>query len=143
MIALDANILLYAYNADAPQHLPIARWLTGLLASKEVIALPWITVWAFIRISTNPRIWSTPRSAKEAFGIIGEWLEQPAVFLLQPGPRHWELLGSLVMENQAAGPLVTDAILAALAIENGASLASTDRGFSCFQGLRWINPIGN
>ena len=142
MTALDANVLLYAYNADAPQHSAIVRWLKDLLASKEVIALPWVTIWAFVRICTNPRIWERPRSAEEAFGIVDEWIGQPGVVLLQAGPRHRELLGSLVSEHQAAGPLVTDAVLAALAIENGAALASTDQDFSRFKGLRWINPLG-
>ncbi len=141
MTVIDANILLYAYNSDAPQQGASAAWLTELLASNEVIALSWVTIWAFVRIFTNPRIWDAPRSAKEAFRIIGEWLAQPAVVVLQPGQRHWDLLESLVLEHQATGPLVTDAVLAALAIENGAFLASTDHDFSRFRGLRWINPL--
>ena len=141
MTILDANLLLYAYNLDAPQHGAAARWLAELIESNEPIALPWVTIWAFLRISTNPRIWERPRPAKEAFGIIGEWLTQPGIVLLQPGPRHWELLESLVLAHNATGPLTTDAVLAALAIENGALLASTDQDFSRFRGLRWINPL--
>lgn len=141
MTVIDANLLLYAYNADAPQHAAAAAWLTELLESKEAVALPWVTIWAFLRICTNPRIFDNPRSAKEAFEIISEWLAQPAVVLLQPGLRHWEILKALVLEQQAGGPLVTDAVLAALAIENGALLASTDHDFSRFPGLHWINPI--
>jgi uncharacterized protein len=141
MTAIDANLLLCAYNADAPQQGPVARWLSELLESNEAVRLPWITIWAFVRISTNPRIWDNARPAKEAFGIVGEWLAQPSVVLLQPGPRHWELLESPVLEHSAAGSLVTDAVLAALAIENGVALASTDHHFSRFHGLRWINPL--
>ena len=141
MTVLDANILLYAYNADAPQQTAAKNWLTGLLASSELIALPWITIWAFIRISTNPRIWENARSPKDAIAIIAEWLAQPAIILLQAGPRHWDILQSLVLDHQAGGPLLTDAVLAALAIEHGASLASTDHDFSRFPGLRWINPL--
>jgi uncharacterized protein len=85
MTVIDANLLLYAYNADAPQQGPVARWLSGLLESNEVVGLPWITIWAFVRISTNPRIWDNARPAKEAFGIVGEWLAQPSVILLQSG----------------------------------------------------------
>lgn len=143
MTVIDANILLYAYNADAPQQRAIAGWLRELIESNETVGLPWVTIWAFIRICTNRRIWNSPRPAKEAFGIISEWLSQPGVVLLEPGPRHWELLGSLVLEHNATGPLVTDAVLAALAIENGALLASTDHGFSRFRGLRWVNPLRN
>jgi hypothetical protein len=141
MTVIDANLLLYAYNADAPQQSAMARWLSELLESSETIALPWITVRAFLRISTNPRLWENAKPAKEAFRIISEWLEQPSVVVLQPGPRHWDILESLVLEHNATGSLMTDAVLAALAIENGASLASTDQHFSRFQGLRWINPL--
>ena len=113
MTILDANLLLYAYNADAPQQRTAAEWLTKLLKSGELIALPWVTVWAFVRISTNSRIWANPRSAEEAFDIMGEWLAQPGVVLLQPGPLHAETLKRLVIDYSATGPLVTDAVLAA------------------------------
>ena len=141
MTVLDANLLLYAYNADAPQQSEATRWLTELLDSGETIALSSVVAWAFLRICTNPRIWSNPKPAKEAFAIISEWLGHPNVALLQPGPRHWELLERLVTEHKATGPSLTDAVLAALAIENGALLASTDQDFSRFRGLRWINPL--
>lgn len=141
MTILDVNLLLYAYNSDAPQQSAAARWLAKLLASGETIALPWVTIWAFIRICTNLRVWRNPLSAKEAFAIIDQWLTQPDVILLQPGPRHREILEQLIGAHNATGPLVTDAVLAALAIENGALLASTDQGFSRFQGLRWVNPL--
>ena len=142
MTLLDVNLLLYAYNSDAPQQSTVARWLTELLESGETIALPWVTIWAFIRICTNPRIWKNPRPVKEAFAIIDKWLAQPDVVLLQPGPRHREILEQLIEEHNATGPLVPDAVLATLAIENGALLASTDQDFSRFRGLRWINPLG-
>lgn len=141
MTVLDANILLYAYNADAPQQKAAARWLTELVESREIIGLPWVTTWAFIRISTNPRIWANPRPAKDAFGILGKWLAQPGVIALHPGPRHWELLESLALKHNATGQLTTDAVLAALAMENGALLASTDQDFSRFKGLRWVDPL--
>ncbi len=141
MILLDANILLYAYNADAPEHKAAARWLAKLIAGNETIALPWVTLWAFIRIGTNPRIWPSPLPAQEAFAIIGELLKQPGIVVLQPGPRHGEILQKLVSECRATGPLVTDAVLAALALEHGASLASTDQDFRRFPDLRWVNPL--
>lgn len=141
MTIIDANLLLYAYNADAPQQSIVSRWLTELFESGETIALPWVTIWAFIRICTNPRIWKNPRPAKDAFAIINQWLEQPDVVLLQPGPRHRELFEQLVLKHSATGPLTTDAVLAALAIENGALLASADQDFGRFEGLRWTNPL--
>ena len=141
MTVIDANLLLYAYNADAPQQFAAARWLADLLKSGEVIALPWVTVWAFIRIATNSRIWSNPLSAKQVFAIIEEWIAQPGVVVLQPGPRHTEILKQLTIEHSVTGPLVTDAVLAALALENGALLASTDQDFRRFPELRWKNPL--
>ena len=79
MTVIDANLLLYAYNADAPQQKASAQWLQQLLKSGGIIGLPWVTLWAFIRISTNSRIWANPKSAEEAFAIVGEWLRQPGV----------------------------------------------------------------
>jgi toxin-antitoxin system PIN domain toxin len=99
-------------------------------------------MWAFIRISTNSRIWANPKSARDAFVIIGEWLRQPGVVPLHPGPRHAEILEKLISDHGATGPLVTDAVLAALAMENGALLVSTDQDFRRFPTLRWLNPLG-
>jgi uncharacterized protein len=141
VILIDANILLYAYNAHAPQQAAASKWLENLLAGSDTIALPWATIWAFLRICTNSRIWPNPLPAQQAFDIIGEWLSQPGVVVLQPGPRHSELLKQIVIEHNAAGTLMTDAVLAALAIEHGATLASTDQDFRRFRGLRWINPL--
>jgi hypothetical protein len=141
MTILDANILLYAYNADAPQQPAAARWLSELFESEETIALPWPTLWAFVRVCTNSRIWANPRPAKEAFALVRQWLEHPGVVIPQPGPRHAEILEALAAKHGASGPLLTDAVLAALAIENGARLASTDQDFRRFPGLRWIDPL--
>lgn len=141
MIVIDANVLLYAYNADAPQHRTTAKWLATLLESGETVAVPWVTIWAFIRVSTNPRIWTNPKSAQEAFAIVGDWLAQPGIITLQPGPLHTEILEKLVVDYGATGPLVTDAVLAALATEHGAILASTDQDFRRFPHLKWVNPL--
>jgi toxin-antitoxin system PIN domain toxin len=141
MTVIDANLLLYAYNADAPQQSAAAWWLAELLKSGKVIGLPWITLWAFIRIATNSRIWPSPLSAERAFAIIEEWMGQPGVVLLEPGARHMEILKKLAIEYSVTGPLVTDAVMAALALENGAMLASTDQNFRRFPELRWENPL--
>lgn len=141
MTVLDANILLYAYNSDAPQQRAAAGWLTKLLESGESVGLPWVTIWAFLRVSTNARIWPRPLPAAEAFRVIGEWLAQPGVVVVQPGPRHAELLERLVIGRRAAGVLVSDAALAAMAMEYGAALASTDQDFRRFPELRWVDPF--
>ena len=142
MTIVDANLLLYAYNADAPRHPAASAWLTELIRSGETVALPWITLWAFIRISSNSRIYANPRPAQETFAIIRELLEQPEVFVMEPGPRHAGILENLVAKHGITGALVTDAVFAAMAIENGATLASTDQNFRRFPGLRWIDPLG-
>ncbi len=141
MTIVDVNVLLYACQADSPQHPAAASWLEQLFAGWDVIGLAWITLWAFVRLTTSPRVWPRPMAAAKAFQQIRDWLAQPGVVIVNPGPRHAELLERLVTENRAAGPLVTDAVLAALTIENGAVLASTDQDFSRFKDLRWINPV--
>jgi toxin-antitoxin system PIN domain toxin len=141
MTVIDANVLLYAYNADAPQQRSAAQWLRKLLDSGEMIGLPWLSIWAFVRISTNPRIQTNPLPAEEAFAIVREWLSQPGVVSLHPGPRHMDILERLVRDHGASGPLVTDAVIAALALENGAVLASTDQDFRRFPDLQWLNPL--
>jgi toxin-antitoxin system PIN domain toxin len=138
---LDANILIYAYNADAPQHAQCRRWLEELFAGPEWIGLPWLTLWAFVRIATNPRLSPTPLPVSDAFQIIRTLLAQPRARLVEPGGRHAQILEKLAVDNQAAGALLTDAELAALAVEHGATLASTDRGFARFAELGWVNPL--
>lgn len=141
MIVLDANILLYAHNSSAPQHPAIQQWLASLIEAGETISLPWTTIWAFLRLSTSSRVWPNPLDAQTAAGLIREWLSQPGVMVLAPGPRHLDLLERLVDVYRATGPLVSDAVLAALAIENGATVASTDQDFRRFPELRWVNPL--
>ena len=141
MTVLDVNLLLYAYNSDAPEHPRARAWIENLFNGADLVGLPWMTIWAFLRISTNPRLWPRPRAAAEAFAIAGSWLAHPAVVIPQPGPRHAEILQTLVVDQRATGPLLTDAVLAALAIENGARLASTDRDFRRFPSLNWLNPL--
>ena len=115
MTVLDANLLLYAYNTDAPEQAAAAAWLKKLLGSPEVIALPWSTLWAFLRVSTHARIWRNPKSVKEALAIVRDWIAQPGVVVLHPGTRHPEILEQLMRDHRATGSLVNDAALAALA----------------------------
>ena len=100
-----------------------------------------MTVLAFLRISTNPRALEHPFPVSEAVAIVSEWLDRPMVTVLGPGERHWEILRNLLQEGQAPGPLVMDAHLAALAIEHGAALSTSDRDFARFPGLRLSNPL--
>jgi toxin-antitoxin system PIN domain toxin len=138
---LDANILLYRYDADVAEHVATRRWLDTLLAGSDWIGVPWLSLWAFLRVSTNIRLARQPLAPEEAFEILDELMAQPRVVIVEPGPKHAEILKRVVAENRVTGPLVTDAVLAAIALEQGATLASTDRGFARFKGLRWVNPL--
>ena len=141
MTLLDANILIYAYNADAPEHPQMRQWLSDLFSNPKRIGITWLVLWAFIRVVTNPRLSPAAKPAPEAFRIVRTLLAQSQVTVIEPGPRHAEILEQLVIDYKISGALFTDAALAALAIEHGATLASTDRDFSRFPDLRWINPL--
>jgi toxin-antitoxin system PIN domain toxin len=138
---VDANLLLHAHDPRATQHEASRRWLEGVLSGRELAGFAWLTLWAFLRISTNPRVYERPLSIDEAEGLVQSWLARPMVRILDPGERHWEILRGLICSGQCAGPLVMDAVLAAIAIEHGATLATTDRDFSRFDGLTWCNPL--
>jgi toxin-antitoxin system PIN domain toxin len=143
MIMPDANLLLYAYHTRAAQHEASKRWLETALSGSELVRFAWPTLWAFLRIATNPNVFEHPMSAAEASDAVSAWLERPGCGTLDPGDRHWSLLQQLLKEAQCTGPLVADAVIAALAIEHGATLYTTDRDFSRFPGLAWTNPLSD
>lgn len=140
MIVVDANVLLYAHDASSPHHAAASDWLTATIDGPEHVGLGLVTLLAFLRIATDPRIVSQPLPPAEAISIVEEWLERPNVSLIGPSNRHWRTLAEQVDHGQAKGPLVMDAHLAALALEHGAVLATTDRDFRRFPGLRTIDP---
>lgn len=141
MTLVDANLLLYAYDPRAARHDASRAWLEAALSGSALIRFAWLTLWAFLRISTNPSVYERPLSMEEAEGIVSSWLAQPVAGVLEPGERHWEILRNLTRSGQAVGPLVMDAVIAAIAIEHGATLCTTDRDFARFEGLAWINPL--
>ena len=141
MILIDANLLLYAYHPKAEQHDKSRRWLEAVLSGTDVVGFAWLTLWAFVRISTNPRVFDNPLSASEAADAVSSWLDQPVSTILQPGDRHWDILRAVARDGQAVGPLFMDAVLAAIAMEHGATLCTTDRDFARFPGLKWKNPL--
>jgi len=141
LILVDANLLLYAYHPKAEQHEPSRAWLEASLSGPQLVRFAWLTLWAFLRISTNPRVFERPLSASEAGAAVSSWLARPSVGILEPGEHHWEILQKVMKEGQTAGPLVMDAALASLAIEHGATLHTTDRDFARFPGLKWTNPL--
>jgi hypothetical protein len=141
VILVDANLALYAYNEDSVEHASARAWLEGTLSGDQQVGLPWHTLLAFLRITTNPRLFPRYFSIEESCAIVDEWLQMPQVAILQPGERHWSILQRMLTVGQAAGNLASDAHLAALAIEHGALLCTTDRDFARFPGLRWENPL--
>lgn len=140
MILVDANILLYAYHPRSPNHESCRAWVEESFSGLTPVRLSWSTVLAFLRISTSPRVFEQPLSMDEAERIVTSWLAAPAVGLLEPGAAYWEILRELLLRAQVTGPLVMDAALAALALEHGATLCTTDRDFMRFEGLRLIDP---
>jgi toxin-antitoxin system PIN domain toxin len=141
VILVDANLLLYAYHPRAEQHQNSRAWLEAMLSGPELVRFAWLTLWAFMRIGTNPRVFERPLSTAEAAAAVSSWLAQPTAGILEPGERHWDILRDLVQEGQAVGPMVMDAVIAAIAVEHGATLCTTDRDFSRFSGLKWTNPL--
>jgi uncharacterized protein len=143
VIVPDVNLLLYATDATSPHHESAKAWWSGCLGGTEVIGIPWSTTLAFLRLTTSPRIYERPLTADEAITVVRQWFALPGVVPLEPTARHVDLLADLLGPTGTAGNLVTDAHLAALAIENGAALHSADRDFGRFPGLVWKNPLAN
>jgi len=141
MILVDANILIYAYHPRAHQHAASRAWLESALSGSQFVRFAWVSLWAFLRISTNSRVFEQPLSSPEAMAAVSSWLEQPVAGILEPGERHMEILARLVAEGQASGPLMMDAALAAIAIEHGATLYTADRDFARFPDLDWTDPL--
>lgn len=141
MILVDANILLYAYHPRSPHHGRAKSWLERVFGGEELVRLSWSTLLAFVRISTNPRAFEHPLLIGEATDIVASWLDLPMVSTIEPDERYWQILRDLLVEAQISGPLVSDAALAALALEHGASLCTSDRDFSRFHGLKLLNPL--
>lgn len=143
MIVPDANILLYAWDSASTLHVPARKWVENTFSSGDPVGLPWQNIAAFLRIITNPRLGPQRFTTQEAAGIVDSWLDLPAIRILTPGERHWALLRELLLQSQVSGPDVSDAQLAALTIEYGGTLCTTDRGFARFPGLRWTNPLSS
>ncbi len=141
MIGRDAKLLLYATVKDYPYHQQVRRWLEDQLNGGKRVGLPWPTLLAFIRIGTNPKAFDRPLSIRDAWEQVQEWLALPSVWIPLPTDRHAAILGDLLHGAEAVANLVPDAHLAALAIEHGLTLHSTDGDFARFPQLQWQNPL--
>jgi uncharacterized protein len=141
VIVPDLNLVVYAYNGDAPHHAVARAWWERLLNGTEPVAVPWVVVLGFLRLMTHRSVLIHPMSPASALAHVRAWFSQPNVEHLEPGPQHIDLLDRLLSAAGTAGNLTTDAHLAALAIEHQCELHSNDSDFARFPGLRWRNPL--
>ena len=141
MILLDVNVMVYAARRDAVDHLRYRRWLEGVMRGAEPVALAEESLAAVVRITTHRKIWHEPLTHDQVFAFIDALLAGRAATAVGPGPNQWEVFQGLCRRADARGNLVSDAWLAATAIEHNATLITTDRDFARFPGLRWRHPL--
>jgi uncharacterized protein len=141
VIVVDVNLLIYANDAESLHHERARSWWERTMSGTEPIGLPWNVILGFLRITTHRRILRHPLPPERAMEIIDGWFAQPVVQLIEPTARHWSVVKELLEPLGTAGDLTSDAHLAALTIEHGALLCSTDGDFDAFEGLRWTNPL--
>jgi toxin-antitoxin system PIN domain toxin len=142
MILVDANVLIYAHVSSYRQHEAARDWLEDQLASPRRVGLPWPSLLAFVRLVTNPRMFTEPASVADAWGQVESWLDADATWTPAPTARHRETLAACLTTSGLRANDVPDAHLAALCLEHGLRLATTDRGFSRFETLDWFDPVG-
>jgi toxin-antitoxin system PIN domain toxin len=141
MIIPDVNLLIYGYDPLSKSHPEARQWWQSTLNAAEPVGIPWIVVLAFVRLATHPIICKNPMSVIQARRAVDSWFDLDHVRLLSPGKRTLDLFFHLLEQVNTGGNLTTDAMIAALAIEHGGDVRSTDSDFSRFPGLRWQNPL--
>jgi hypothetical protein len=140
---VDANLLLYAEDSLSAHHDAAREWWDARLSGTDPVCLCWPVLTAFIRIGTNARLHRRPLTLREAVERVQSWLDQPCVRILHPTDQHWTVLQQMLRTGNATANLVSDAHLAALAVEHNCVLASTDTDFARFRGLKWRNPLAS
>lgn len=141
MILVDTNVLIYAVNEDAPLNHKAKRWLEAVMSGPDTVGFSWNVLLAFLRLTTRSGVFRNPLPLETAFDLIASWLDQPSATVVHAGPRHLQILRELLLPMGSGGNLTSDAHLAALAIEHGAELCSSDTDFARFPGLKWRNPL--
>ncbi|MDX2227654.1 MAG: type II toxin-antitoxin system VapC family toxin [Verrucomicrobiae bacterium] len=141
MILPDINLLLYAHDSQGKNFVQASTWWSECLNGYTPVGLAWVVILGFIRISTNPRIYQSPQTVKQACQTVAEWSTLPHFRLLNPADGHWDRLSTKLQQIGTAGNLTTDAHLATLAMDHGCILHTTDADFSRFRGLKWVNPL--
>lgn len=138
---VDANILLYSVDERSPHHAPARDWLTDALNGERRVGIPWPSLTAFVRIVTHPRVLDEPLAPSDAWSIVESWLDAPAAWIPTPGAAHRQILGTLIAGHDLRANLISDAVLAALCIEHGLQMVSSDSDFARFPEIRWTNPL--
>jgi len=141
VILVDANLLLYAKFSDMPQHNRVTNWLEQVVRDDIRIGLPWASLLAFVRISTNARVYARPLALSQAWEQVEEWLALARAWIPHPTDEHPRILGRLLNEAAISGNLVSDAHLATLSLEHGLEVCTADSDFARFPGVRWRNPL--
>jgi uncharacterized protein len=141
VILVDANVLIYAIDSDSPHHAAARRWLEQALSGTTAIGLAWTVILAFLRLTTRAGVLRHPLPPDRAMAFVDEWLDQPYVRAVGPGEGHWTILRKLLRQSGTAGNLTSDAHLAAVALELGAAVCSTDADFERFPGVERVNPL--
>ena len=141
MRVVDANLLIYAVDSDSPRHERARDWLETTLSEEAPVGLAWIVLLAFLRVTTRPGILVHPMPAEAAMQYVDSWLRQPCVQTLVPGPGHWATLRTLLAATGTAGNLTSDAHLAAIALECGGTVYSSDHDFRRFPGVSHVDPL--
>jgi uncharacterized protein len=137
---VDANVLVYAVNSDDPKHEPARNWLDSCLGGRETVGFAWIVLLAFLRLTTRVDLFPRPLGVSDALTIVRLWTEQPPSVIVEPTPRHLDVLAGLLMGVGTGGNLTNDAHLAALAVEHDATIVTFDSDFGRFGGVRWREP---
>lgn len=140
MNVVDANVLLYAANDDDPRHEASREWLDGALSGGGPVGFTWLVVLAFLRLATKPGLFPDPWPVDDAVALVRMWLDHPGSVVLEPTPRHLDVVAGLLVSVGTGGNLTTDAHLAAIALEHHATVVTYDSDFGRFAGVRWTTP---
>jgi uncharacterized protein len=141
VILVDANLLIYAHNEGVTQHEAAQKWLAKVLIGDEDLGLPWAVIHTFLRLTTGGRVFRETLPIERSLRIVDRWLAVPHVKIVEPGPRYWDILRRLCIDSAVRGKVLSDAHLAAIAVEHDATMCTTDADFRRFAGLRVFNPL--
>jgi toxin-antitoxin system PIN domain toxin len=141
LLLCDVNVLVYAHREDSTGHRRYREWLEALVNGEQAYAMSGLVLSGFMRVVTHPKVFERPSTLRDAIAFCAQLREQPGCVHVQPGPRHWDIFRRLCLEGSVRGNLVSDAYIAALAMESGCELVTTDRDFGRFEGLRWRPPF--